>query len=143
MRFGLFHQPYKRPVLVIGNEKSRFFFWDLQRLEEGFDAALEDGGSGSLRVPQRGRRGKSALGLVREQSVASEASSGVGSSNSGSTGPERKFVINDPFTSVTTHKRITVPKIAFATRQIAWSPGGEWAVAVGDHGMVVLFRRWD
>ena len=143
MRFGLFHQPFKRPVLVIGNEKSRFSWWDLQRLEEGLDTASEDGGGGSLRVPFQGRKDKSALGMAREQSVASEASSGVGSSNSGSAAPERKFAINDPFTSVEAHKKITVPKVAFATRQIDWSPGGEWAVAVGDHGMVVMFRRWE
>ncbi|KAL9095299.1 MAG: hypothetical protein Q9165_002556 [Trypethelium subeluteriae] len=157
MRFALFHQPHKHPILIIGNEKSRFFFWDLQRLEEGYGdtttgggaaGAGEDGGGPSvdgLRVPRhQAKRDKSALGMMREQSVASEASSGVGSSNSGSVaGMERRFVINDPFTSVGAHRKITVPKIAFATRQVAWSPGGEWAVAVGDHGMVVLFRRWD
>ncbi|KAK3061546.1 hypothetical protein LTS18_005956 [Coniosporium uncinatum] len=34
MRFGLFHQPEKRPILVAGNEKSKFSFWDLRTLEE-------------------------------------------------------------------------------------------------------------
>ncbi|KAI9693122.1 MAG: hypothetical protein M1822_005118 [Bathelium mastoideum] len=189
MRFGLFHQPHKHPVLAIGNEKSRFLFWDLQRLEEGIDAqsgggddvsvvGTPAGGPGTgLRPPpfrhhhhhQQGRRDRGVLGsLAREPSVASEASSGVGSSTTsgsavglaavagasgggggggagggGGGGGERRDGIDDPFTSVAAHKRITVPKIAFATRQIAWSPGGEWAVAVGDHGMVVLFRRWD
>ena len=85
--------------------------------------------------------------------MVSEASSGVGSSHSGTTtttmmgldggAAGRRAAIHDPFASVPPHKRITVPKIGFATRQVDWSPGGEWAVAVGDHGMVVLFRRWD
>jgi len=34
MRFGLFKEPGYRPMLVMGNTKARFSFWDLQRLEE-------------------------------------------------------------------------------------------------------------
>ena len=34
MRFSLFTQAHRRPILVIGNEKSKVFFWDLQTLEE-------------------------------------------------------------------------------------------------------------
>ncbi|KAH0159177.1 WD40 repeat-like protein, partial [Aureobasidium melanogenum] len=33
MRFGLFKEHGYRPVLVMGNIKARFFFWDLQRFE--------------------------------------------------------------------------------------------------------------
>ncbi|KAF2835213.1 WD40 repeat-like protein [Patellaria atrata CBS 101060] len=35
MRFSLFHQPFKRPLLAIGNAGSKIYFWDMQRLEEG------------------------------------------------------------------------------------------------------------
>lgn len=35
MRFGLFHQPGKHPILCAGNERSKVHFWDLQQLEEG------------------------------------------------------------------------------------------------------------
>lgn len=34
-RFGFFHAAGMRPILCMGNQESRFLFWDLQRLEEG------------------------------------------------------------------------------------------------------------
>ncbi|OAL47930.1 WD40 repeat-like protein [Pyrenochaeta sp. DS3sAY3a] len=34
VRFSLFHQIGKHPILVVGDEKSNTFFWDLHRLEE-------------------------------------------------------------------------------------------------------------
>jgi polycomb protein EED len=34
MRFNIFHQMGRHPILVAGNEKSKVFFWDLRRLEE-------------------------------------------------------------------------------------------------------------
>jgi len=40
LRFGLLHQPGMRPILAMGNEKSRFHFWDLQKLEEGYDVSV-------------------------------------------------------------------------------------------------------
>ena len=36
-RFGLLHAPGMRPILAMGNQSSKYFFWDLQRLEEGND----------------------------------------------------------------------------------------------------------
>ena len=49
--------------------------------------------------------------------------------------------VGDPFHPIPAHKSVVVGKVTFATRQISWSRGGEWAVAVGDQGMVCLFRR--
>lgn len=40
-RFGLLHSPGMRPILCMGNQESKFFFWDLQRLEEGWDPTDE------------------------------------------------------------------------------------------------------
>lgn len=34
MRFGLFKRPGQRPMLVMGNIRARYSFWDLQRFEE-------------------------------------------------------------------------------------------------------------
>lgn len=34
-RFGLLHTPHMRPVLCMGTEQSKFYFWDLQDIEEG------------------------------------------------------------------------------------------------------------
>lgn len=36
-RFGLLHAPGMRPILAMGNELSVYYFWDLQRLDEGID----------------------------------------------------------------------------------------------------------
>jgi len=38
MRFGLFKEPGYRPMLVMGNTKARFSFWDLQRFEERWNS---------------------------------------------------------------------------------------------------------
>ena len=40
-RFGLLHQPNMRPILCMGNQESKFFLWDLQKLEEGWDPSEE------------------------------------------------------------------------------------------------------
>lgn len=40
-RFGLLHTPGMRPILCMGNQESKYYFWDLQRLEEGLDPAEE------------------------------------------------------------------------------------------------------
>ena len=36
-RFSLLHAPGMRPILAMGSQLSRFLFWDLQKLEEGYD----------------------------------------------------------------------------------------------------------
>ncbi|EON66049.1 hypothetical protein W97_05292 [Coniosporium apollinis CBS 100218] len=154
MRFGLFHAPEKHPVLVMGNERSKLFFWDLQALEEGVesgDPTLGRGGRGGYRGRGKGAVGSGRQGVLREESIASNVSGvssnvgsvGVSSATSTGSGGERKWNIGDPFRGIVAHKSITVGKVTFATRAIAWSGGGEWCVAVGDNGMICLFRRWE
>ncbi|KAL2035895.1 hypothetical protein VTO58DRAFT_101813 [Aureobasidium pullulans] len=41
MRFGLFKRPGQRPMLVMGNIRARYSFWDLQRFEERATAGKE------------------------------------------------------------------------------------------------------
>jgi polycomb protein EED len=58
-RFGLFHKPGKRPLLAMGNHVSRFYFFDLQKLEEGtdireFKGKAKRGGSRGGRAAYRG-----------------------------------------------------------------------------------------
>ncbi|KAJ9635815.1 hypothetical protein H2199_008167 [Coniosporium tulheliwenetii] len=121
MRFGLFHAPEKHPILVMGNERSKLFFWDLQALEEGFEASDPQ---------QHGRGGE---GVLREESIASNVSGvssnvgsvGVSSATSTGSGGERKWNIGDPFRGIVAHKSITVGKVTFATRALGWSGGGE------------------
>lgn len=42
LRFGLLNTRPWRPILCMGSQVSKFCFWDLQKLEEGHDAAEED-----------------------------------------------------------------------------------------------------
>lgn len=142
MRFSIFHELGRHPVLAAGNEKSKAFFWDLQQLES---AGIGDGGSQSskalpLALPQH----------VREASVSSNASSAI-STGSGTTKgrrkkkkdqePKRNRGIGDPFSSIRAHEIIEVPKYNFPFRHFGWSRCGQWVVGVGDSGLISVFYR--
>jgi len=83
LRFGLLYQPNMRPILVMGNETSKFYFWDLQKCEEGEDIVKKGKGGrkkavkGGLNVESLNRLG----GLRRDGSVASDGASGKPSPN--------------------------------------------------------------
>lgn len=168
LRFGLFHEPAKRPVLVIGNEESKFLFWDLQRCEEGEDGnemiKPGRGGKGS-----RGGRGKKSSinteslsrlnGLRRDASVASDSTrtSALPSASNSNTPAsasasqpvapgEKRLVTDDPMRPIRPHwEKIATTGLSarkhFATSQVQWSPDGRWMVGVGDHGMIAVFHR--
>lgn len=82
LRFGLLHRPSMRPILVMGNETSKFYFWDLQKCEEGEDIVKKGKGGrkkavkGGLNVESLNRLG----GLRRDGSVASDSASGKSTS---------------------------------------------------------------
>jgi polycomb protein EED len=169
MRFGFFHQPQKHPVLVMGNEKSRFFVWDLQLLGESgqgsypASAADPQGFKKPALKPQKRGPGRTSLVDAHSGSVSGSSTGGkiggapgsaatsgreesIASTESGGVNgpavPEKTSVIRDSFKPISAHKTFTVSKVNFASRAISWSPGGEWCVAAGDNGMICLFRRW-
>ncbi|RMZ73507.1 `extra sex combs` (WD-40 repeat family) [Pyrenophora seminiperda CCB06] len=143
IRFSVFHELGRPPVLAAANEKSKVFFWDLQRLEN----------SGTGENDSQNAKGL-PLGLprhVREESTASTTSSTY-STSSGATRAKRRKVkeqhidrgISDPFRSIKAHKVIEIPKFkAFAFRHCAWSRDGQWFVSVGDCGTMAVFNRWE
>lgn len=154
MRFSLFNAPGHRPILAMGNELSKYSFWDLRRLQTGHDPSEE--------IPERKSRKKkrghhhqlnsegslAGLGttLGREGSSASNTSSTRAShlSEVSSAPSELKYDIADPYKPIAAHHSILIPgRINFACRQVAWSNCGKWCVAVGDYGMLVLFDRWE
>jgi polycomb protein EED len=165
IRFGLFYEAGKHPILAAGNQKSRIFQWDLQRLE---DAGLEDE---KAMVKKRTKKDASVLSQlkstradrIREGSVVSNASSAALSNSSApstSTGiasasttakkgrpvkekEKRTTGIGDPFMSISPHDNIMVPKVEFTVRQVTFSRGGEWCVACGEHGMIAVLSRWE
>jgi polycomb protein EED len=141
IRFSIFHELGRHPLLVAGNEKSKAFFWDLQRLEKS--GTGEDGIDAQAKL----------LGLprhVREGSSSSIASSAI-SAGSNTTKAKRKKTkeqprdqgIANPFLSIKAHKIIEVPKYtAFPFRHFAFSRDGSWCVGVGDSGLINVFHRW-
>ncbi|KAL9116992.1 MAG: hypothetical protein Q9187_006475, partial [Circinaria calcarea] len=70
MRFSLFVKPPKRPILVIGNEKSKVYFWDLQSLEE-WDG--NNVGDDIFKLPDAPKKGvaRRVVSKYRESSIAS------------------------------------------------------------------------
>jgi polycomb protein EED len=161
MRFGLFHELGARPILVMGNERSKIFFWDLEKLEHGVAALLKpepepkkrshNKGASASRV--RMREGSATESLTSEvtdvtsYTTLSVSASAVNASVSatargkGKREKEGPTSVGDPFWPIQSHKSVVVGKVKFATRQVAWSRGGEWCVVVGDCGMVCLFGR--
>jgi polycomb protein EED len=79
LRFGLYHEPDKRPILVMGNERSKFYFWDLQKCEEGEDITKKNRG-GRKKTSKDGLDTESLDrlgGLKRDVSAASDGASGT------------------------------------------------------------------
>lgn len=149
VRFSLFNAPMKRPILAIGNNESKVYFWDLQTLEE-WDEQASASDEFRDRVRSRSGKGKKRGGAKqREASVASSTTTGhtpiVSSEATTDTvtysKAAMKYSLDDPFRKLMSHAESTVPRVSFAARQVAWSVGGEWMVVVGDQGMVALFAR--
>ena len=153
VRFSLFNAPMKRPMLAIGNNESKIYFWDLQTLEEWdeqnsqSDEFRDRGRKGTVKAKKRG--GARPVPKQREASVASSTTTGQTPLVSSDPGLDSaplsraamKYSLEDPFRKLSSHAESTVPRVSFAARQVAWSVGGEWMVVVGDQGMVALFAR--
>lgn len=128
--------------MVAGNEKSKTFFWDLQRLENS--GTGEDGSQSTKGLPPALPR------HVREGSSASTASSAISAGSGNTKAKQQKLKeqprdrgVSDPFRSVKAHKIVETPKYkAFAFRHFAWSRDGQWCVGVGDCGTINIFNRW-
>ena len=143
LRFSIFHELGRHPIVVAGNEKSKAFFWDLQRLEKS--GTGEDTSQTTKGIPSGLPR------HVREGSSVSTASSAI-SAGSGNTKsrqkktkePVRDRGISDPFRSIKAHKIVEIPKYKhFAFRHFAWSNDGQWCIAVGDCGTINVLHRWE
>ncbi|KAK5111678.1 hypothetical protein LTR62_004783 [Meristemomyces frigidus] len=153
-RFGLLHAPNMRPILAMGNEQSKFLFWDLQKLEEGYDPSEE-----KVKNPRRRKAKGNAANAVNQSNLSrlgelrrdsAPASDTVmttpdPSSTSVSVPPERKFDLGDSFMPLKAHHSVLANTGLihqnFGTSQIAWSPDGTWMVGVGDYGMICMFHR--
>lgn len=152
VRFSLFHELGAHPVLAAGNEKSRIFFWDLQRIEElgiGEEGSKNDNDANTASATATK---KSELPRhVRDASTASIASGNSSTSASKGVarpskpvkkGPTYKHGIGDPFRPLPAHKLIELPNYNTLFRHFSWSRDGQWCVGVGSHGVISILQRW-
>jgi polycomb protein EED len=194
LRFGLLHRPGMRPILVMGNEASKFYFWDLKKCEEGEEIAMKKGSKGG-RKKQPKAAGLSVESLDRlggsknrDASVGSDGASGTytlprshaqsifplanvtfvpiafNATNNSSTSasasavhdpspsvglgaPNLRSATDDPMRPLLPQYQVVPPTTLpnkdthYASSQVSWSPDGKWLIAVGDQGMMVVFRR--
>lgn len=135
-RFSLYHQLGHHPILASGNERSKVFFWDLERLE------LAHTGEYGHRNDETQGYSSGVPRHLREASTASTTSS----TSIGVSAIVKKKVkktkpldpdsgISDPFHLIKAHKVLEIPKHStFAFHQCAWSNDGQWCVGVGSTG---------
>jgi len=81
-RFSLLHAPGMRPILAMGNEVSKFLFWDLQKLEKGYDPSEEGKG-------KKGGRGRNPKTEVKWEALKRETSARREKSESSAAGTLR------------------------------------------------------
>lgn len=62
-RFGLLDEPGTHPILCMGNQESKYFFWDLRKLEEGLDPGDEK------KVKGRGKKRRKGIGSVVSENL--------------------------------------------------------------------------
>lgn len=65
MRFSLFDMPGHRPILAMANMKARYSFWDLQSLEEGYDAATAEDVAAAASKKRKRSVAEHMLGVAR------------------------------------------------------------------------------
>lgn len=153
MRFGLFHQIGQHPILAIGNQASRIYFWDLALLEQG-----ELGPGKGPREPRK-KTSTATTGLKRKRSSSAKRGSGgrlsqgttesasplpdssASASASASCSSKTAAPLGNPFETLAPHKTMIIPKMNFKANQVAWSNDGRWCVMVGNFGMICVFHR--
>lgn len=139
LRFSLFHEMGRHPILVAGNERSKAFFWDLQCLEQ---IHLDED---QVRRDELHMLPSDFPHQVRESSD-STVSSGSGTITKTkakkSTNSTRYASLGNPFQPIKAHSTIEVPKYqAFPFHKFAWSRDGQWCVGVGHPGLINVFHR--
>ncbi|KAF8477015.1 WD40-repeat-containing domain protein [Kalaharituber pfeilii] len=116
LHFGMLQQPSLHPVLAVGSTAGKVYMWDLRRIENA-------------------RFGNSASGSGDQEG---EIAPGGGGSKKG----KKEDEISDPFGLIRAHSSQEIPRLKTTIREVGWSRNGEYMVAVGDAGLVAIFKRW-
>ncbi|KAI1322930.1 WD domain-containing protein [Xylariaceae sp. FL0255] len=167
LRFKLYHQQGKHPVLAFGNAHSTIFFWDFARLVgyHGFMKELKDPARDKTKpihrpgwlVPIQHRHKGDTVNKLKD--AASDRDS-VFSGRTGSVDAETKVDVNTDYGPETLESwegkydltRVEEPIRAHASRnitvkdfvgrQVAWSAQGDWCVVVGSKNLAIILQRW-
>ncbi|KAI9830663.1 MAG: hypothetical protein M1826_004492 [Phylliscum demangeonii] len=127
MRFGLFQAPFREAILAMGNTRGTVFFWAFDHLR----ASLIRHPASPEPATRKRRRSSSADGKMKAPRA------NVSTSISTSTSPA-DIDLSHP---IPAHQLVDLKKDGFVMRQLAWSVGGEWMVAVGGQGGIAVFHR--
>ncbi|KAI1437983.1 WD domain-containing protein [Xylaria sp. CBS 124048] len=167
LRFKLYQNKARHPVLAFGNAHSTIFFWDLARLigYHDFVSDINDPARDILQpvhrpgwlVPVPHRQKGEALGKVKD--AASDRSSEF-SGRTGSIDAETHLDTNVDYGQETLdswdgkydltrveepikpHASSNVTAKDFVGRQVAWSAHGDWCVVVGSKNLAIVLQRW-
>ncbi|KAH8681505.1 WD40-repeat-containing domain protein [Xylariales sp. PMI_506] len=161
MRFRLFHDKDKHPVLAFGNAHSTIFFWDIARLISYHVFKNETHGPDRDGQPHRpswlqpirpkGDTVSKLKDAEDKNSVISgqtgsevEAKADMGAQYSQETieNWEGKYDMTRVDEAIKAHSQSTITIKDFIGRQVAWSPSGEWCVVVGSKNLAVIMNRW-
>jgi polycomb protein EED len=164
MRFSLY-SPLSTGVthrtLAICNSRSKVFFWDLSRLEEyySYTTFVKKPNQDSFQPPlappiwlatARAKEKKKDPRRSSEASASRAASLSVPPSSPGiplvhsaepSASAKRKYAMDKPLEVLEAHKVVTVPKLRFDGRQVAWSVCGRWCVVAATRNAVIVLQK--
>ncbi|KAI1177430.1 WD domain-containing protein [Nemania sp. FL0916] len=167
LRFKLYHDKGKHPVLAFGNAHSAIFFWDLARLlgYQEFINDVKDPNRDQLQpihrpgwlVPIQHRHKGDAVHKLKD---AASDSQSVASNRTGSVDAEVHVDINADYGQETydawegkydltrveepirAHSQSNITVKDFVGRQVAWSGRGDWCVVVGSKNLAIVLHRW-
>ncbi|KAI0020222.1 WD domain-containing protein [Xylariomycetidae sp. FL0641] len=171
LRFKLFHDKDKHPVLAFGNAHSSIMFWDLVRLRGYYDF-MNDAKDPARDKSQPIRRPGWLMPIQHRSkgdavNKLKDAASDRGSVASGRTGSvdvehnvqmdlntdysketldawDYKYDLTRTQEPIKAHSQSTVNIMAkdFVGRQVAWSADGSWCVIVGSRNLAIVMQRW-
>jgi polycomb protein EED len=164
MRFKLHFVPGQHTILAFGNAAGKVFFWDLERITSYYDfrkatddptrdktkAVQRPGWLQPIQQRQRGGGGGDQVSRLKEASdrdspaLDAETAGGLAGQYSKDTVTswESKYNCENPHAPLSPHKVEVFGASTFVGRQVAWSPRGEWCIAVGSSNYALVMQRW-
>jgi polycomb protein EED len=167
LRFKLYHNEHKNPVLAFGNAHSEIYFWDLARLlgYHKFMSEVKDTERDKTQPvsrpawlqPIKHRKQGDPISKLKDgsdkDSVVSERTGSVNVEMLGDLSTtysqetleqwESRYDMTRLEDAVKAHSTSKITVKDFVGRQVAWSAEGDWCVVVGSKNLAIILQRWD